>query len=92
MARRFFFVSLGILALSLVYQIGTERGRAGWDPSVSGLVVGTTEDGYAVWNRLGEAYLLSSFTPPIHTGVGSEKDGPCFPEILAPWAGLRSDS
>ena len=36
MARKFFYVSLGILCLTAAYQLGAERARADWnaeDPS-----------------------------------------------------------
>jgi hypothetical protein len=40
MARNFLYVSLGILALTLSYQIGAEQASADWNASALGQIVG----------------------------------------------------
>jgi hypothetical protein len=58
MAKRFFYVSFGILCLVAAYQLGAEQARADWDSTTSGVVVG---GGGEVWYaRDGVAWQLSS--------------------------------
>jgi hypothetical protein len=40
MARRFFYISLGILCLVAAYQLGAERARADWDQESPGVIWG----------------------------------------------------
>ena len=40
MARKFFLVSLGILALAIAYNLGAERARADWDATAPGQIIG----------------------------------------------------
>ena len=62
MAKRFAYVSFGILCLVAAYQLGAQRARADWDVSLSGDVVGTF--GWdAVFDRAGQAWRLE----PTHT-------------------------
>ncbi|MFN0150505.1 MAG: hypothetical protein ACKVU1_07330 [bacterium] len=45
LARRFFYVSLGILALSIAYHLGVNRAEAEWNQNASGQIVGFVGDG-----------------------------------------------
>jgi hypothetical protein len=78
-ARRFFRVSLGILALSVAYHLGAERAGGDWQPSAPGRVRGTTAWGGNTWIAIGtngELVLLNGSTgwdpsgyPPLPPGV-----------------------
>jgi hypothetical protein len=58
MAKRFMFVSFGILCLVAAYQLGAEQARADWDPAVGGSVIGARFE--IVYNGAGEAWMLSA--------------------------------
>jgi hypothetical protein len=40
MARRFFYISLGVLALAIAWNLGAMNARADWDPGGSGCIAG----------------------------------------------------
>ena len=56
MAKRFMYVSVGVLFLVAAYQLGVERARADWDISVSGQIVGG--DHYFWYTASGEAWYV----------------------------------
>jgi hypothetical protein len=53
MAKRFFYVCLGILCLVITYHVGADRARGEWNPS-GGWVIGVAFP--YVWNTNGEAW------------------------------------
>jgi len=62
LARRFFYVSLGILALAVAYHLGATRATAEWNHSVPGEIVGFASRGgicYA-FSQSGQAWGLDS--------------------------------
>jgi hypothetical protein len=56
MAKNFFFMTLGILALALAYNLGAERARADWNPSAPGVIIGGSN--YRWWDTSGECWKL----------------------------------
>ena len=70
MARRFFFVCLGILCLVCAYQLGADRARADWDANAPGEIVG---GGQRLWfTRDGEAWRL------LETSMTWERQDPAL--------------
>jgi len=59
-ARKFFYVSLGILALSIAYQLGAGSVRADFDDSTNSPIVGMHGDN--VLDRNGEVWSLFSLS------------------------------
>ena len=44
MAKRFMYVSIGVMCLVAAYQLGVERARAEWNASAPGQIVGGADD------------------------------------------------
>ena len=57
MAKRFFYVSMGILALTVAYNLGARSVEADWDPDGMGCVAGVQE--HIWWAQSGEAWELN---------------------------------
>jgi hypothetical protein len=57
MTKRILYLSLSLLCLVCAYQLGADRARAEWDPTLSGVVVGGTS-GYW-YSASGEAWWPS---------------------------------
>lgn len=62
MARRFMYVSIGVLCLVAAYQMGAERARADWNPAggqiIGGDMVSANQSRW--YTAAGEAWKLSS--------------------------------
>jgi hypothetical protein len=58
MAKRFFYLSLGILCLVAAYQLGAERARADWDLQSPGQIVGANGPGESVYTADGTAWFV----------------------------------
>lgn len=79
MSRRFLYVSLGILALSVAYHLGAGQAGADWQPGAEGQVRGITGWGGNTWIAIGpngELVFLNGSTgwgptgyPPLPPGV-----------------------
>jgi hypothetical protein len=73
MARRFFFVCLGILCLVCAYQLGADRARADWDLTVPGQVVGGGPTNLGVWyTAAGEAWGIRVVGPQQYEWVRAD--------------------
>jgi hypothetical protein len=81
MAKRFAYVSFGILCLVAAYQLGAERASADWDPN--GQIVGVLAHN-TVWTTSGEAWKF--FTLPQGWTRQEENDLP------VPASEIRRDS
>ena len=62
MAKRFMYVSIGVLCLVAAYALGTERARAEWNADSPGQLVGMVSDGSSifVFTRSGSAWTASN--------------------------------
>ena len=54
MAKRFFYVSMGILALMVAYNLGARSAEADWDSTLPGEIIGAA--GLTVYTCNGEAW------------------------------------
>ena len=69
MARRFAYISFGILCLTAAYQLGAERASADWDQTLSGQVVGI-DGAIRVWDNAGRGWTVE-VSPPEWVRVAS---------------------
>ncbi|MBZ0269316.1 hypothetical protein K8I85_14275 [bacterium] len=63
MAKRFMYMSIGVLCLVAAYQIGVERARAEWSVGTGGQVIGggVSATAESIWyGTSGEAWTMSS--------------------------------
>ena len=58
MAKRFMYVSIGLLCLVTAYQLGAERAKADWDPQAPGQIIGANGPDQAVYTEDGTAWLV----------------------------------
>jgi len=58
MSKRFFYVSLGVLALAIAWHLGARSARGDWDTSGLGSIGGV--QGPIWWAHSGEAYRLEA--------------------------------
>ncbi len=65
MARRFFYVSLGILCLTATYQLGAERAGAEWDGGSPGDIIGGAFAQGGAWIGFTSAGEAWSVTPAV---------------------------